>query len=170
MGDPKQAIYGWRGGVAEILDAVEETMPELTSRSLDQSRRSSAGVIDTVNKVFTHINQHDNLKDYGPACHSWQQEFPLHSTVHSELPGFAELKASPQFEGDLAEERRVPYFRWVAQEIKQHHEKCPGAEIGVLTRKNHTVARLVHELRLLGVPASEEGGTAPVDSLSLIHI
>lgn len=176
VGDPKQAIYGWRGGVAEILDAVEETMPELTSRSLDQSRRSSAGVIDTVNKVFTHINQHDNLKDYGPACHSWQQEFPLHSTVHSELPGFAELKASPQFEGDLAEERRVPYFRWVALEIKQHHEKCPGAEIGVLTRKNHTVARLVHELRLLGVPASEEGGTAPVDSaavlsvLSLLHL
>lgn len=176
VGDPKQAIYGWRGGVAEILDAVEETMPELTSRSLDQSRRSSAGVIETVNKVFTHINQHDNLKDYGPACHSWQQEFPVHSTVHTDMPGFAELKASPQFDGDLAEERRVPYFRWVAQEIKQHHERCPGAEIGVLTRKNHTVARLVHELRLLGVPASEEGGTAPVDSpavlsvLSLLHL
>lgn len=176
VGDPKQAIYGWRGGVAEILDAVEDTMPELTSRSLDQSRRSSQPVIETVNKVFTHINEHDNLRDYGPACFAWQQGFPPHSTVHDSMPGYAELRTSPWFEGDRAEERRVPYFRWVAEQIRDMHHRTPGAEIGVLTRKNHTVARLVHELRLLGVPASEEGGTAPVDSpavlalMSLLHL
>ncbi|MCR9199878.1 MAG: UvrD-helicase domain-containing protein [Planctomycetaceae bacterium] len=176
VGDPKQAIYGWRGGVAEILDAVEDTMPEIAARSLDQSRRSSQPVIETVNRVFTHINEHDNLRDYGPACHSWQQEFPQHSTVHSDMPGYAEFRTSPHFEGERAEDRRVPYFRWVAEQIRDMHQRTPGAEIGVLTRKNHTVARLVHELRILGVPASEEGGTAPVDSpavlalMSLLHL
>lgn len=176
VGDPKQAIYGWRGGVAEILDAVEDTMPEISSRSLDQSRRSSRPVIETVNKVFTHINEHDNLRDYGPACHAWQQEFPTHSTVHDTMPGYAELRTSPYFEGERAEDRRIPYFRWVAEQIRDMHERTPGAEIGILTRKNHTVARLVHELRRLGVPASEEGGTAPVDSpavlalMSLLHL
>lgn len=176
VGDPKQAIYGWRGGVAAILDAVEQAVPNLTSRSLDQSRRSSSPVIETVNKVFTHINQHDNLSDYGPACFAWQKEFPQHSTVRMELPGYAELKTSPEFEGDSKAERQIPYFQWVAQQVQELHQQSPGAEIGILTRKNSTVARLVHELRLLGVSASEEGGTAPTDSpavlavLSLLHL
>lgn len=176
VGDPKQAIYGWRGGVAAILDAVEQTVPNLTSRSLDQSRRSSSAVIETVNKVFSHISQHDNLSDYGPACFTWQQNFPEHSTARTELPGYTELKTSPEFEGESKAERQGPYFQWLAREIQQLHEQCPGAEIGVLTRRNSTVARLVHELRLLGVSASEEGGTAPTDSpavlavLSLLHL
>jgi ATP-dependent helicase/nuclease subunit A len=64
----------------------------------------------------------------------------------------------------------------VAEQIQRLHQQCPGAEIGVLTRKNLTVARLVHELALLNVPASEEGGTPPVDSpavlavMSLLHL
>lgn len=176
VGDPKQAIYGWRGGVAEILDVVETTMPTIDASSLDQSRRSSVAVIETVNAVFKHLSQHDNLNEFAPACFHWQQQFPAHSTVHGELSGFAELRVSPQLPAGLAEERRVPYFQWVAEQIREHHRRCPGAEIGVLTRKNGTVARLVHSLNLMGVPASEEGGTAPVDSpavlalLSLLHL
>ncbi len=176
VGDPKQAIYGWRGGVAEILDAVEQTMPNILSTSLDQSRRSSMAVIETVNRVFNHLSNHTNLSDYGPACFRWQQGFPTHSTVHETLPGFVQLSTCPELEGETVEERRVPYYRWVAEQIRQLHMQCPGAEIGVLTRKNFTVARLVHELRLLGLPASEEGGTAPTDSpavlavLSLLHL
>ncbi len=175
VGDPKQAIYGWRGGVAEILDAVERTLPNINTRSLDQSRRSSKPVIDTVNAVFEHIHQHGNLRDYGQACFDWEQGFPRHSTVHDAMPGFAVLQTSPEFEG-LAEVRRTPYYRWVACRIQELHQQSPGAEIGVLTRKNATVARLVHELKLLGVHASEEGGTAPTDSpavlavLSLLHL
>ncbi len=175
VGDPKQAIYGWRGGVAEILDAVENTIPDINSTSLDQSRRSSKPVIDTVNSVFEHIHQHGNLRDYGKACSDWEQRFPTHSTVHDTMPGFATLQTSPEFEG-LAEIRRTPYYRWVATKIQELHQQSPGAEIGVLTRKNATVARLVHELKLLGVHASEEGGTAPTDSpavlavLSLLHL
>ena len=176
VGDPKQAIYGWRGGVAAILDAVEQTMPDIQATTLDQSRRSSSEVINTVNRVFQHLVKHKNLNDYGPSCFRWQDKFPPHSTVHETLPGFAQLRTSPELEGESAEERRNPYYQWVALQIKELHQQCPGAEIGVLTRKNHTVARLVHELRLLGVPASEEGGTAPTDSpavlavLSLLHL
>ncbi|MEZ6130394.1 MAG: UvrD-helicase domain-containing protein [Planctomycetaceae bacterium] len=176
VGDPKQAIYGWRGGVAEILDAVEVTMPVLESMALDQSRRSSMAVIETVNKVFQHLHLHDNLNDFTRPAFDWEQRFPTHSTVHNELPGFAVLQTSPQFAGDYAAERRIPYYHWVAESIRDLHRQCPGAEIGVLTRKNSTVARLVHELNVLGVPASEEGGTAPTDSpavlavLSLLHL
>lgn len=176
VGDPKQAIYGWRGGVAEILDVVENTMPTIDATSLDQSRRSSSPVIETVNQVFQHLNQHDNLNEFAAACFRWQKQFPSHSTVHNALPGFTELRTSPELPEGSAAERRVPYYHWVAEQIREQHQRCPGAEIGVLTRKNGTVARLVHELNLMGVPASEEGGTAPTDSpavlavLSLLHL
>ena len=176
VGDPKQAIYGWRGGVAEILDVVQTTMPTIDATSLDQSRRSSTAVIDTVNQVFQHLSQHDNLNEFAAACFRWQQQFPAHSTVHHDLPGYTELRTSPELPDGSAAERRVPYYHWVAEQIRELNRQCPGAEIGVLTRKNGTVARLVHELNLMGVPASEEGGTAPTDSpavlavLSLLHL
>ena len=176
VGDPKQAIYGWRGGVAEILDVVENAMPTIDATSLDQSRRSSVAVIETVNRVFEHIRQHDNLNEFGPACFRWQERFPRHSTVHDDVPGFTELRTSPELHEGSAEDRRVPYYHWVAEQIHELHRQCPGAEIGVLTRKNSTVARLVHELNLMAVPASEEGGTPPTDSpavlaiLSLLHL
>ena len=54
VGDLKQAIYGWRGGVPEIFDAVEDELEGLTSESLNCSFRSSQPVIDTVNQLL-HI-------------------------------------------------------------------------------------------------------------------
>jgi ATP-dependent exoDNAse (exonuclease V) beta subunit len=170
VGDPKQAIYGWRGGVAEILDAVEATLPNTRPETLDISRRSCGAVIETVNRVFQHICQHDNLEDYGAACFTWSDAFPQHKTVHTELPGYAVFRTSPGFEGDSKEEKRIPYFRWIAQQIQLLHQSAPGVEIGVLTRKNSTVARLVHELTLLGVEASEEGGTPPDDSPAVLAV
>ncbi|MEZ6059356.1 MAG: UvrD-helicase domain-containing protein [Planctomycetaceae bacterium] len=176
VGDPKQAIYGWRGGVAEILDSVERTIPDIAATSQDESRRSSTAVINTVNRVFRHIDRHAGLDDYEGACRDWSSAFPEHSTVHTDRPGFVQLRTSPKFEGDNADERREPYFEWVAQQVRELHQQAPGAEIGVLTVRNATVARLVHKLTLMGVPASEEGGTAPVDSpavlavFSLLHL
>ncbi|MEZ6126363.1 MAG: UvrD-helicase domain-containing protein [Planctomycetaceae bacterium] len=176
VGDPKQAIYGWRGGVAEILDVVENTMPTIHSSSLDKSRRSSRAVILAVNKVFKHLHQHGNLNDSNAAALRWETQFPVHSTVHDDIEGYVQLRTSPVLEGDSADERRSPFYSWAALQIQELHRQCPGAEIGVLTRKNETVARLVHELKLLKVPASEEGGTPPTDSpavlalMSLLHL
>lgn len=176
VGDGKQAIYGWRGGVAGILDAVETTVPGITPETLDQSRRSSPAVIETVNRVFQLISRHSNLEEYEEACVRWATEFPPHSTAYPDRPGCVQLRTSPALSGDTAEEQRGPWYRWVADQIRDLQLQSPGATIGVLTRRNATVARLVHELALIGVPASEEGGTPPVDSpavlaiMSLLHL
>lgn len=164
VGDPKQAIYGWRGGLAEILDVVENTVPHIKPRSLNVSRRSSKAVIDTVNRIFQHLKNHSNLSDYQDACFDWQDRFPEHSTVHNDQPGYVAFRTSPTMEGDSSAERKVGYHRWVAEYIRDLHQQTPGASIGVLTRRNNAVAQLVHQLNNLGVPASEEGGTTPTDS------
>lgn len=170
VGDPKQAIYGWRGGLAEILDVVENSVPHITPRALNQSRRSSKAVIDSVNRIFQHLKNHSNLSDYQDACWEWQDRFPTHTTVHEDQPGYVAFRSSPAIEGETSAERKAGYNRWVAEYIRDLHRETPGAIIGVLTRKNSAVAQLVHQLTLLGVPASEEGGTTPTDSAAALAV
>jgi ATP-dependent helicase/nuclease subunit A len=132
--------------------------------------------MEAVNRIFSQITNHTGLEDYTAASVKWSNEFPPHSTANEQMPGYVCFRTSPTMEGDSSEERKGPWFRWVAEQIRDLHHQTPGAEIGVLTRKNSTVARLVHELSLLNVPASEEGGTPPTDSpavltlLSLLHL
>ncbi len=170
VGDGKQAIYGWRGGVAGIFDAVVEAVTDIKTDTLDTSRRSSPAVMEAVNQIFKHITNHNNMDDYTAASLKWSDDFPEHSTAHKDMPGYVGFRTSPMMEGESADERRGPWFRWVAEQIRDLHQQTPGAEIGVLTRKNRTVARLVHELSLLNVPASEEGGTPPTDSPAVLAL
>jgi ATP-dependent exoDNAse (exonuclease V) beta subunit len=170
VGDGKQAIYGWRGGVSEILDAVANAVPGIQEAPLNQSRRSSAVVIETVNRVFRNLDRHSSLGDYQTACHAWSKKFPEHSTVHVDLPGHVVFRSSPRWENEEAEEKKGPWYRWVAEQIREQHLRTPSASIGVLTRDNKAVSWLVYELTMLGVPASEEGGTPPTDSPAVLAV
>ena len=61
VGDVKQAIYGWRGGVAAIFDALKAELEGLEDQTLAKSYRSAQPVIDAVNAVFRHLTGHPNL-------------------------------------------------------------------------------------------------------------
>ncbi|MCH2203778.1 MAG: UvrD-helicase domain-containing protein [Fuerstiella sp.] len=170
VGDPKQAIYGWRGGIAEVMDEVQATVPGIEGEPLNISRRSAPAVIDTVNQVFQKLHQHKHLEEYGAACHEWSSNFPVHSTHLAELPGFAECRTAPRSSDDSEPDRKTAYNIWVAEQVRNIHLRCPGAKIGVLMRTNDGVAQLVHQLTQLGVPASEEGGTPPTDSPAVLAV
>ena len=170
VGDGKQAIYGWRGGVAEILNAVPDAVPGIVDEPMDKSRRSAPAVMHAVNTIFQHIARHSNLEDYHLPCVEWSNRFPVHSTANETMPGYVCFRSSPVMEGDSADERRGPWHRWVAEQIRDLHLQTPGATIGVLTRTNNAVARIVHELSQLNVPASEEGGTPPTDSAAVLAV
>ena len=170
VGDGKQAIYGWRGGMAEILDAVPVAVPGILETGLNQSRRSAPAVIAAVNQVFQHLTSHPELAEYRDAVARWQERFPQHETVKSSETGYAVFRTEPAFEGETVGEKRGPRNAWLAQQIAELHLQMPDREIGVLTRGNAAVARLVHELTALGIPASEEGGTAPTDSPAVLAV
>jgi len=52
IGDPKQAIYGFRGGdIFSYIEAREDPLLEIYA--LDTNWRSTAGLIDAVNRLFT---------------------------------------------------------------------------------------------------------------------
>lgn len=165
VGDVKQAIYGWRGGVAQIFDAIENYVPKVTQQLLVQSFRSSPAVIDTVNRVFQGIHQHPNLDRAETAVRQWQQQFESHSTAKLELPGYACLRsAGIPIEGEQPQDVVV---RDAAHLVRELVAASPASEIGVLVRKNTTVAAMIHALRQHGIHASEEGGNPLADSAAV---
>jgi ATP-dependent helicase/nuclease subunit A len=165
VGDVKQAIYGWRGGLAELFDAVKEQLPGVEELPLDTSYRSSQAVIDVVNRVFSRLDSHPNLEKYEAAVKKWQQRFNTHSTARAELSGHVTLEAcSAGKEGDDAAEA---FEEFVANRIAEAYQRHPDMTIGVLTRTNASVLEIIYRLRGKGIPASEEGGNPLTDSCAV---
>ena len=174
VGDVKQAIYGWRGGLAEIFDALDGSLAGLSKHELARSFRSSQPVIDSVNRVFSGLTKHSNLERLEEPVRAWQEAFPKHSTERADRPGYVCLQVSPR-----PKENQDPdqaHYEFAAAEVARLARQAPGRSVGVLVRTNQAVARMIYLLRKRDVPASEEGGNPLIDSpavellLSLLRI
>jgi ATP-dependent helicase/nuclease subunit A len=164
VGDVKQAIYGWRGGLAEIFAALEQELTGLVNDQLVESRRSAQPIIDVVNQVFQNLTSHPSLDRLEAGVSAWQRAFPPHTTARKELEGYVTLETSPVAED---EEGNDHHNQYVVQRIIDLAMQAPGCSIGVLVRSNDMVARLIYLLRQRHVPASEEGGNPLTDSAAV---
>ena len=164
VGDVKQAIYGWRGGMAEIFDTLDERWPHLESWPMQKSFRSAQPIIDTVNQVFTDLADNKALARFAPAPADWAERFDHHTTAKTDLAGYARLLVAPAPEEGQSQGHVT--LRAAAKLVRQIVEQAPGYSVGVLVRRNAAVARLIYELRRpeIGIRASEEGGNALTDS------
>ena len=172
VGDVKQAIYGWRGGRAEIFDRIEAdlNLDEDSRVDLAVSYRSSQCVLDAVNDVFMPLGSNPGWKadlDDAQDAARWAGAFTRHEAGKN-LPGFVELISSTAGnadetadDGDDGEETSADATRahlsFAASRIKALAQEAPGCSVGVLASTNKTVTQLVFELRRLGVDASAEG-------------
>ncbi len=162
VGDVKQAIYGWRGGMAEIFDALAEELPGLSNEPLDRSYRSSPVVIELVNRVFGNLAGNPALQNYAGAAEQWAARFHPHATAHSDRPGYCRMVAAPR--AAEGQKQKAVTWEFAVRRVVELHEAAPGFSLGVLVRKNEAVAWLIRRLRQLGIEASEEGGNPLTDS------
>ncbi len=162
VGDVKQAIYGWRGGVAEIFEAIQEELTGLETDTLEQSFRSSPEVIETVNRVFGPLKSNPALRNYPEAASKWHGRFLDHSTARDELKGYCCVEVAPAAEGSTDQAKTT--LLYAAERIAELKKQAPTAGIGVLVRRNAEIGLLISRLRALGVEASEEGGNPLTDS------
>ncbi len=169
VGDTKQAIYGWRGGVAEIFDAVTREVAGVQQRSLDTSWRSSPPIIQAVNQIFQNLHRHKNLGELAGAVARWQTQFHRHQTAEPKrgLNGYVCLQAARAASDDEADPQEDTTLRFVAKRVADWTKKAQGFDVGVLVRRNDTVRQLIYELRELGIEASEEGGSSLSDSAAV---
>ena len=114
VGDVKQAIYGWRGGVAEIFQEIEDTLPNLKKEGMEINWRSCPAIIDVVNEIFHNLTANSLWNDGVPnseaedkqmkrdavlrAVEKWQRQFQDHvvSKPNQEKKGYWALEVAPR--------------------------------------------------------------------------
>lgn len=161
VGDVKQAIYGFRGGSAEIFDSLPKELSNLgTPKTLSQSYRSSPFVLDFVNLVFKNLTKHPKLEHYEDAVAKWERNFPDHTSAKPSLPGYACVEA-------LADEDEA--LDAIVERVADFHRRAPDKSIAILVRTNREVAQFILRLGRAGVAASEEGGV-PLTDAAAVHL
>lgn len=163
VGDAKQAIYGWRGGVAEIFDSAIGELSGIEQQSLVTSYRSSPVVIDTVNAVFGSLLGNEALADWPEVASEWHKRYTKHTTAKAQLRGRCRLLVARRAADP--KQQCVATLQYAAAHVAALAAEHPTRTIGVLVRRNSAVARLIYELRTAhDVRASEEGGIPLTDS------
>ncbi|HKD36194.1 MAG TPA: UvrD-helicase domain-containing protein, partial [Pirellulales bacterium] len=166
VGDAKQAIYGWRGGVAEIFDSAGTELPGIVERSLAESHRSSPVIIDVVNRVFANLPDNASLQDWPAVAAAWHERYDSHTTAKGHLAGHCRLLVAERI--DEGEKQEEVTWRFAAEHVAELAHANPNRTIGVLVRRNRGIARLIYELRSgHQVFASEEGGNPLTDSTAV---
>jgi ATP-dependent exoDNAse (exonuclease V) beta subunit len=178
VGDVKQSLYQWRSAEPELLPAIPRRWPQVEPVVLHENRRSSPVVLEAVNTVFEGLGNNavfvgSDKPDDLEAARAWAEQFPRHEAIKA-FAGFVRLNVTP------AGTDRVPVelaaMKAAAARIAEITRAGPGLSVGVLLPRKKHIPRLIHEMKQLGVEASEETGSpltdaAPVAAaLSMLHL
>jgi len=163
VGDEKQAIYGWRGGVAGIFGTLEDRLSGLEHQDLKVSYRSSTPVIETLNEVFAGASRHADLEDLETAVADWTGRYVPHEAHHADRPGYTCLRTLPGDPGRVSKDLTHDLLAEIITDTD-----TGGHSVGILVRQNKTVGEIVTGLRLRGVAASQEGGFPLTDSAPVL--
>jgi DNA helicase-2/ATP-dependent DNA helicase PcrA len=138
VGDPNQAIYGWRGAsVSNILEFGRDfptTDGRRPSYSLTVNRRSDARILATANHLARELyvgREHDRLRPEDGAADG-DVRVVVHETSDDELG-------------------------WLADQVLAAHQRVPWKEIGVLTRDNASAALVFDALTDREIPVEIVG-------------
>lgn len=151
VGDVKQAIYGWRGGNADLFERVcERYAGKIRREPLDVSQRSAPAVLALVNQLMDSVPAMDGLP--AAAMDKWNAQFRPHSSAPrlQHLPGMS--RVVERFDKDEGAE--------LALLTELLHTLDSGLEVAVLVRSNRRGAELADGLRRAGFRVAQEGQSA----------
>ncbi len=166
VGDPKQAIYGWRGSDPEVIGGFEQSIPEtsLLVKSLSTSYRSSPVILKAVDKVFEGMAtlNSDLLGGtvFEEASRQWMSGYTPHAAHHKTLRGAARLWCLPK------DHDETDFIVRRVQELLAQSD--PPKEIAILMRRAKGIPAVIDLLRRNGIDAAPGGsGTVLTDSLAV---
>lgn len=161
VGDTKQAIYGWRGGDAELFREIFDNYANIqAAEPLTDSWRSTLPVIELVNTVFGNIPAVANdLKLPAETVAKWQLGWNTHAVAPPirDRQGYAEWR-SVEADPDSDE---PPQHGEILRILQQVDPLAKGIECAVLLRKNKEVAELAAYLQTQGIAVAVEGKSNP---------
>ncbi|WP_244962972.1 ATP-dependent helicase [Nocardioides dongkuii] len=142
VGDPNQAIYGWRGASVSNILRFEEDFPAadgggVPTYPLTVNRRSDCRILEVANQLA------------GP--------------LHDQFPQVAPLESGTDADGEVqtvVHEAYADELAWLAAEVHAAHgsgDRTPWREIGVLVRDNAHAADVFDSLTAAGIPVEIVG-------------
>ncbi|MEZ6192917.1 MAG: UvrD-helicase domain-containing protein [Phycisphaerales bacterium] len=157
VGDAKQAIYGWRGGVAELFTELEQELmlEDQNLETLAESYRSSGVVLDAVNRVFASLGSNSALQkdaEYGgtlaaelPTPPKPKRDLPGHVTLETSTPSAGPDDDEGDSDGDDSDNAELLAYgaheRYVAERVKccTNAKAVPGRSAcwSARTRRRH---------------------------------
>ena len=142
VGDPNQAIYGWRGASVSNILRFGEDFPagaggEVTTFHLTVNRRSDRRILQVANRIAE------------PLYRQFPQVEPLESGTDAE--GAVQTVVHESYADELA---------WLTSQVTSSRGEADGAhwrEIGVLVRDNGHAADVFDSLSSAGIPVEIVG-------------
>ncbi len=161
VGDTKQAIYGWRGGDAELFREIFDYYENIKEGdALTDSWRSTEPVIKMVNSVFGSMDAIAGvLKLPEATLDRWRAGWNKHEVAPAirEVSGYAAL----YFASEDLEEGILPQHAKVRRIIEEVDPLTRDIECVVLLRQNRDAAELAAYLQSSGIAVALEGKSNP---------
>lgn len=156
VGDRKQAIYGWRGGSAEILTRLDKLLGvSIKPEAIDKTYRCSHTVVDCVNAIYGELSKASRFPEGRTAIERFGSLYGSHTSLRKAADrGYVTLSVAPD-DPDSEEDKIHGELSRIVDEIK---EKDPDGSIGILVRRNSVVSALTDLLRREGHKVSNTGG------------
>lgn len=173
VGDPKQAIYGFRGADTDLVNSVadhftfyddaeiheEEGPHNLATGRLVESWRSRKKLVDLVNAVFYEPFKNDGINKL---CIKLDAHFKNDDNVNSNAIVHWECDDSIKNQQDAADALAFKVKELLESKIQVHSGKrdepataISPRDVAILCRKNSACKEVVKALRKYGIPVSE---------------
>jgi ATP-dependent exoDNAse (exonuclease V) beta subunit len=161
VGDTKQAIYGWRGGDADLFREIFDYYENIQKgKALTNSWRSTEPVIEMVNRVFGSLDTiADALKLPEATLARWEAGWNKHEVAAAIRggSGYAAFYAV----SDAPEEDVPPQHAEVRRIFEEVDPLNRGIECAVLVRQNKDASELAAYLQSSGIAVALEGKSNP---------
>jgi ATP-dependent helicase/nuclease subunit A len=186
VGDVKQSIFQWRGGLPSLFERIEEDYSAvLQTDSFDYSYRCGKNIITFVNTFFGSLRSQSLPVSASRAAENWCKRYISHSS-RSSYEGYVSYTLVQSDEGS-----KTAILECAARHVADLASRYPEAQIGILLRGNSSSSEMLSILRssYYRLEASEEGAAAleqspvaqaifallhyldhPDDSISLLHL
>ena len=140
VGDPKQAIYRFRGADPEFYHHVKKSLPQTSCWTLNTVFRSANTVVDALNTLFTNTETVGKSIGYRPLTGDQQVDVAPLTLGTQELSGFVWTES-------IEPKDVVRLIQWLLHKSKQglcHFRGVPLTErdINVLVYKRTTAAKI----------------------------
>jgi len=163
VGDPKQAIYSFRG--ADVQAYVNFTEKEKNHRTLSTNWRSDKPLLDNLNNAFSHVSFGDGIDYRDVTASEDHQESCLVGEIKPlEIIHLGKTDSQQSLVGPTVGKviHLLDNVRLIPRGEKESRQLAPN-DICILTRTGSVSRRIEQRLAQAGIPAVS-GGTSSVMS------